>query len=105
MTASGATTALVRYIPARQPDLFAIGRNDINAPPMILCRSIVLSEYAALKIGSRWNEAADHPKPSMRLLPDSETYKQGEEDRDSPRRHVHQRSLLGLIAEIANQGR
>lgn len=54
-------------------------------------------------MGLRREDAAEYPKPSMGLLPDSKADKQSEEDRNHTRRHVHQCSLFGFIPQVANQ--
>jgi hypothetical protein len=51
-------------------------------------------------IDLRRNDTSDDPCPAMRLVSDSEPDSQSEEDTDNAGRHVHKRSLFGVVPQV-----
>lgn len=52
---------------------------------------------------SRRNDAGNNPSPSVGLLANAKADKQGEEDANSTRGHVHQGSLGWLVTQVLDQ--
>lgn len=77
------------------------------APRMLLVRGQWLhQDFVDLGFGAdvRREEAGDDPCPSVRLLADTISNEEGEEDADGARGHVHQRGLLGSVAHVSDEG-